>query len=140
MEIQEVKIEMEPGELVSLRNYLLKHGSEALEPQEIQEVSPGLQREPILISLIVALGGPVIVKELASLLKEWMRVRQEERMKKAELEHKERIHEKELDHEEYRMELEALEKEEFRMKLSVRTTDGSSSTLSLGELELQASA
>ncbi|MGV7223659.1 MAG: hypothetical protein ACQ9MH_19290 [Nitrospinales bacterium] len=85
MELQEVKIEMDSDELISLRDYMLKHGSKDLEPQEIQEVSSGFLREPILISLIVALGGPVIVKEVASLIKEWMRIRHEERMHQMKL-------------------------------------------------------
>ena len=88
MEIQRIKIEMSSSDdLVSLRNYLLENGSEDLEePGEIQEVSAGFQREPLLIAVIVALGGPVIVKELVSLVKEWMKIRQEERIRQSEIE------------------------------------------------------
>jgi hypothetical protein len=42
----------------------------AIRPINMQ--SPGIQREPIVISLVVALGGPVIVKELCSLAKRYL--------------------------------------------------------------------
>lgn len=85
MDIQEIKIEMASEDLADFRNFLLEKGSDELEPQEINEVSPGFQREPIIISLVVVLGGPVIVKEFVSLAKEWLQLRQEERLRRFEM-------------------------------------------------------
>jgi len=128
MEIQRIKIEMSSSDdLVSLRNYLLENGSEDLEePGEIQEVSAGFQREPLLIAVIVALGGPVIVKELVSLVKEWMKIRQEERIRQSEIEL-----------EKYKMEL-ATAEEIYKMRLSVFVEDGSRREIAFSELEAMA--
>lgn len=125
MEIQRIKIEMSSSDdLVSLRNYLLEHGSEELEePEEIQEVSAGFQREPLLIAVIVALGGPVIIKELVSLVKEWMKIRQEERIRQSEIEL-----------EKYKMEL-AVAEEIYKMRLSIFMGDGSRREIAFSELE-----
>jgi len=128
MEIQRIKIEMSSSDdLVSLRNYLLENGSEDLEePGEIQEVSAGFQREPLLIAVIVALGGHVIVKELVSLVKEWMKIRQEERIRQSEIEL-----------EKYKMEL-ATAEEIYKMRLSVFVEDGSRREIAFSELEAMA--
>lgn len=125
MEIQRIKVEMSSSEdLISLRNYLLEHGSENLEePEEIQQVSAGFQREPLLIAVIVALGGPVIVKELVSLVKEWMKIRQEERIRQSEIEL-----------EKYKMELETAE-EIYKMRLSIFMEDRSRREVTFSELE-----
>lgn len=85
MEIQEIKVEMPSEELAEFRNFLLEKGSEELELQEIHEVSSGFQREPILIALVVALGGPVLVTEFVSLAKEWLQLRHEEKMIKLKI-------------------------------------------------------
>ena len=82
MKMQEVKIEMPPEDLVDFRNFLLEKGSKELEPQEINEISAGFEREPIIIGLVVALGGPVLVKEFVSLAKEWLLLRHEEKKMK----------------------------------------------------------
>ncbi|MCE7699740.1 MAG: hypothetical protein K8E24_013310 [Methanobacterium paludis] len=64
---------MPSEELAEFRNFLLEKGSEELELQEIHEVSPGFQREPIIIALVVALDGPVLVKEFVSLAEKRLR-------------------------------------------------------------------
>lgn len=80
MGIQEIRIEeMSAEEFKDLRNFLLERGSDEIEPQEIHDMSPGFQKEPIIIALVVALGGPVIVRQVVSLVKEWLRLRYKER-------------------------------------------------------------
>jgi hypothetical protein len=46
----------------------------------VNSQSPGFQREPIVISLVLALGGPVVVKELCSLAKRYLELKHEEKM------------------------------------------------------------
>ena len=42
--------------------------------------SAGFQREPVLIALVVALGGPVLVKELCSLAKRYLELKHDEKV------------------------------------------------------------
>jgi hypothetical protein len=79
MELQELKIEMDPEDLVDFRYFLLEKGSDNLDLTPIHKVTAGFQREPILIALVVALGGPVIIREFVGLAKEWLRLRARER-------------------------------------------------------------
>jgi hypothetical protein len=77
MDIRELKIEMPSSEdLIDLRNFLLIKNN-TMDPQEIYRIPRGLVREPIIISLVVPLVGPVVV--LVSVIKEWLRLRHKEK-------------------------------------------------------------
>jgi hypothetical protein len=78
---------MPPEDLSDFRTFIL-NSSDKIDPQEIHSISAGFEKEPILISLIIALGGPVIVKELVSLTKEWISLRHHEKMMKMKIEAK----------------------------------------------------
>jgi hypothetical protein len=45
----------------------------------------GISHEPLLIALIVSLGGPVVIKEFIGLLKHYMRLKHIEKMKDKEM-------------------------------------------------------
>jgi hypothetical protein len=79
VDIEEVRIAMPPQDLADFRDYLLTHGSN-LDPEEIHEISPGFNREPIIIALVVALGGPVVTRQFAGLIKRWLELRSAERL------------------------------------------------------------
>lgn len=81
-----LRIQAAPDDLESLRSFLYKDMGEKLELQEVSSVAPGVQREPVLIGLIVALGGQVIVEELARTIRRWMKYK--ETMKKLDIEFK----------------------------------------------------
>jgi len=85
LQIEEIKVLMPPEELSDFRNFLLDRGSEELEPQRIHEISGGFAREPIIIGLVVAFGGPILVKQFASLAKAWLELRSKERVAKMNL-------------------------------------------------------
>jgi hypothetical protein len=83
--MDELKIEMKPEDLLDLRSFLIEHSNKEINLQEITSQSAGFQREPLIIAIVVALGGPIIVKEIAGLLKEWMKIKHEEKMMKLSL-------------------------------------------------------
>lgn len=56
---------------------------EQADVQPLSSTAPGELREPLLIALVVALGGPVIVKSVAAVVSRWMEHR--EKMKDKEL-------------------------------------------------------
>ena len=83
--MDELRIEMSRDDLEDLRSFLLESGGDELEVQELNEISSGFQRQPILIALVVALGGPIVTKQVVSLIKEWLRLRHEEKVIKLNL-------------------------------------------------------
>jgi len=81
--MNELKIEMQQrDDLIELHKYLLSELDDSIDLQEINEISPGFNREPLLIALVVALGGPVVTKQIVGLIKEWLRLRHKEKMAK----------------------------------------------------------
>jgi hypothetical protein len=79
MDIRELKIEMPSSEdLIDLRNFLLIK-SNTIDPQEVHRIPRGSVREPIIISLVVPLVGPVVIRQIVSLIKEWLRLRHKEK-------------------------------------------------------------
>ena len=79
MDIRELKIEMPSSEdLIDLRNFLLIKNN-TIDPQEIHRIPGGFVREPIIISLVVPLVGPVVIRQIVSLIKEWLRLRHKEK-------------------------------------------------------------
>jgi hypothetical protein len=99
----EIQIQASPDDLEDLRQFLYQEASD-IELQEISSTAPGELREPILISLIVALGGPVVVTGFVEIVKRWMEHR--ENIRKMELEHQKQMTKLELQHEERMMKLE----------------------------------
>ena len=84
--MNQLKIEMPSNDLKDLRSFLLNAGDE-LEVEELNEITPGFNREPIVIALIVALGGPIVTQQVVSLIKEWLKVRHEDK----NLQHEEKL-------------------------------------------------
>jgi hypothetical protein len=58
-----------PQDLEDLRQMLLKEGDDRIELQEISSAGAGEFREPVLTSIIIALGGPVVVKAVVEVVK-----------------------------------------------------------------------
>jgi hypothetical protein len=83
--MDELMIEMPREDLKDLRSFLLEKGPDNLDVQDLNQISPGVQREPILIALVIALGGPVVTKQIVSLIKDWLAMKHEERMLKLNL-------------------------------------------------------
>lgn len=85
----EVKIEGPNTELEDLRKFLIDELGNDIELNEISSIKPGQLGEPILISLIVALGGPTIIYGFVSAYSRWLEHR--ETMKKLDIEHREKM-------------------------------------------------
>ena len=74
MDIRELKIEMPSSEdLIDLRNFLLIKNN-TIDPQEVHRIPRGSVREPIIISLVVPLVGPVVIRQIVSLIKQCVKV------------------------------------------------------------------
>jgi hypothetical protein len=56
----ELKIEMSESDLENFTRFLGQNAPE-LEAGPVRGVSAGFQREPILIAVVLALGGPVVI-------------------------------------------------------------------------------
>jgi hypothetical protein len=68
MEEVSLKIEMNNYEdLEEFRNFLYEEDAE-MTPLEMYDYSPGFNKEPIVISIILALGGKEIVKRLQQIM------------------------------------------------------------------------
>lgn len=81
--MDELKIEIPHREdLLDLQQFLLSNLMDEIEIQEINEISSGFNREPLLIALVIALGGPVVTKQVVGLLNEWIKLKHEEKMVK----------------------------------------------------------
>jgi hypothetical protein len=91
----ELHIDAPPQDLEDLRQMLLKEGGGRIEVQEISSAGAGELREPVLLSIIVGLGGPVVVTAVVEIIKKWA-------------EHREAMRKLELD--KYRLLVEAAEK------------------------------
>jgi hypothetical protein len=68
----ELKIEAKPESLEELRQMLESELGDGVNVQEISSSATTELREPLLIALIVAMGGPVVVKQAAGVIKRWM--------------------------------------------------------------------
>jgi len=68
----ELKVEFaDPDELSKFREFLFSQDPEIV-PFEIYSHAPGFNKEPIVISIIIALGGEAIFKSLKKIIKEYM--------------------------------------------------------------------
>jgi hypothetical protein len=66
---QQIKIEAEdPVVLQELQQFVYEHQPD-LEVDEQFAMQPGFHKEPIIISLVIALGGPVVMKTVQMLIK-----------------------------------------------------------------------
>jgi len=81
--MMELQIEAPAKELEDLRQLLLKDAGGGIDVQEISSAGAGELREPVLTSIIVALGGPAVVTAVVAIVKRWADHR--EAMRKAEL-------------------------------------------------------
>ena len=81
--MMELQIDAPPQDLEDLRQMLLKEGGGGIELQEISSAGVGELREPVLISIVVALGGPVVVKAVVDIVRKWAEHR--EAMRRLEL-------------------------------------------------------
>ena len=81
----ELQIEASAEDLNLLRRMLDDELGEEADVQPLSSTAPGELREPVLIGLVVALGGPVIGKSVASVISRWMEHR--EKMKDKEAAH-----------------------------------------------------
>jgi hypothetical protein len=79
----ELQIEASAEDLTLLRRMLDEELGDQADVQPLSSTAPGELREPLLIGLVVALGGPVIVKSVTTVISRWMEHR--EKMKDKEL-------------------------------------------------------
>jgi len=75
--MNELEIEAPPEELEELRQLILAELGEKADLQEVTSARAGELREPVLVSLVVALGGPAVVTGVVAALKAWFKHREE---------------------------------------------------------------
>jgi hypothetical protein len=80
----ELKIEMDRTSLLDLRAFILEN-SQNIDIEELNDISPGFHKEPLIIALIVALGGPVVTRQVIGLIQKWIELKHEEKMMKLTL-------------------------------------------------------
>ena len=73
---EQIRVEADPEALESLRAELLAQFGDELDMQEISSMAPGELREPILIGLVIALGGPKLVAGVVDAIDRWLRHRE----------------------------------------------------------------
>lgn len=72
----EVKIQATPEELEELRKFIFDEMGDSIDLQEIASTEAGELREPLLIAIIVALGGPAVVTGFVEVMNRWMEHRE----------------------------------------------------------------
>lgn len=105
MSDMEVRVEMSADDLKSFRKFLVERGTGDLEPYDITDPSAGHQREPILIAIIVALGGPAAVASFVSLAKVWIQEREKTKRLEIKMNAEQKHLEAEIGHAERAMRL-----------------------------------
>lgn len=68
---EDLRIEAEPDDLAELKEMLVSV-MDPLDLNEVTKISSGRNNEPILIGIIVALGGATLTKEVFSTIRRWM--------------------------------------------------------------------
>jgi hypothetical protein len=81
--MMELQIEAPAKDLEDLRQLLLKEAGGRIDLQEISSAGAGELREPVLTSIIIALGGPAVVTAVVAIVKRWADHR--EAMRQSEL-------------------------------------------------------
>jgi hypothetical protein len=79
----ELEIEAPPEQLEELRQQLIGELGSDLDIQEVSSIGAGELREPVLVAIIVALGGPAVVKGVVTVVERWMKHNEE--MRKLEI-------------------------------------------------------
>jgi Effector Associated Constant Component 1 len=79
----ELQIEASADDLRDLRRMLEDELGDKADVLPLSSIAPGELREPLLIGLVVALGGPLVVESAATIISRWMEHR--ENMKDKEL-------------------------------------------------------
>lgn len=68
----EIRIEGDAALLEGLRDEIFKGLGENAEVRDVTSVRPGELREPFLVALVVALGGPAVVKGVVEIVKAYL--------------------------------------------------------------------
>jgi hypothetical protein len=94
-----IKIEMsDPKSLQEFQEFVYEKEPELM-VDEVYDMTPGFNREPIAVAVIIALGGPVILKTVQTLIKEYFKYKREkekEITERAKIESQQEIREMEL--------------------------------------------
>jgi hypothetical protein len=69
---REIRVQAAPDELEELRRMLIDDLGDDVELSEVASQGPGGLREPVLIGLVVALGGPRVVQAVVEVIDRWM--------------------------------------------------------------------
>jgi len=72
----ELQIEAPAEDLAALRQMLDEEMGEEADVQPISSIAPGELREPLLIGLVVALGGSAVTKSVTAIIARWMEHRE----------------------------------------------------------------
>jgi len=75
----QLKITGDSKTLYALQEHLAKSKAK-LDYSPLFNRRVGYSGEPVLTAIIIALGGPVIIKEITGLIKHWMTLKHEEKM------------------------------------------------------------
>src|SRR5262249_12009348 len=75
-QLMELQIEASSEDLSALRRQLEEELGEQLDVQELSSTAPGELREPVLIGLVVAMGGAAVTRGVVSVVKAWMKHRE----------------------------------------------------------------
>jgi len=70
--MEQLKIEAPPDDLEALRAMLRDELGDAVDVEEMGSQGIGELREPILIALVIALGGPKLTRAVAGVIDRWM--------------------------------------------------------------------
>lgn len=68
----EIRIEGDAELLKGLREEFFRELGDNAEVRDVTSVQPGELREVLLVSLVVALGGPVVVKGIVEIVKAYL--------------------------------------------------------------------
>jgi hypothetical protein len=64
-------------QLVEIQKFIYDRNPELI-VNEQYDMSPGFHKEPVVIALIIALGGPVVTKAIQSIIKEYFDYKKKE--------------------------------------------------------------
>lgn len=85
----EIKFECSDPETLSELHKQIYNRNPEIEVTEAYQASPGFQKEPLVVAIIVSLGGPAIVKAIKEVIKEYLSHKRESRLN--EMKHKEEL-------------------------------------------------
>jgi len=93
---EDLVVEGSPEDLEQLRELLEQEFGANAAVQPVTSSEAGQLREPILIALVIALGGPVITREIAKVIRRFMEHREamkglDQDLRRAEMDHEFRM-------------------------------------------------